>query len=67
MENPIKMVWFGGTIIFGNTHIQLISKVFFIANAGLHDDKSQAGVESPLQKSQAKQILGPFEAICARV
>ena len=21
MENPIKMGWFGGTIIFGNTHI----------------------------------------------
>ena len=25
MENPIKMGWFGGTIIFGNTHI---SKLF---------------------------------------
>ena len=21
MENPIKMGWFGGTIIFGNAHI----------------------------------------------
>ncbi len=27
MENPIKMEWFGGTIILGNTH--LMSNFFF--------------------------------------
>ena len=39
MENPIKMVWFGGTPIFGNIH-STIAWALQKKNA-LKDDNSQ--------------------------